>query len=122
GTRNYAATPVAYVVDGKDFSSVAFPAWPQGLVPLPRDQGYSALSATDKATEDKIRTGPSNCAVCHGDPDGDGPLTTPAQGDLILSQPSRQSCGSCHDDVGWGQPYTSNGQTMGAQANNANCK
>jgi len=126
GSRNYLATPVPYRVAGNsvdDFSSVAFPAWPHGLVATPRDQGYSALSATDKATEDAIRTGPSNCAVCHGDPDGDdGPLTAPAQGDLIQTQPTRQACGSCHDDVEWGQNYTANGQTMGAQANNANCK
>jgi OmcA/MtrC family decaheme c-type cytochrome len=123
GSRNYAATPTPYVVGGNDYSSVAFPAWPQGLVALPRDEGYSTLSSTDKATEDTIRKGPSNCIVCHGDPDGDGgPLTAPAQGDLYKTQPTRQACGSCHDDVEWGQSYTANGQTMGAQANNANCK
>jgi hypothetical protein len=121
GSRNYAATPQPYVVAGVDFSHVAFPAWPQGLVAMPRDQGYSALSSTDKATEDTIRKGPSNCIVCHGDPDGSGPATAPAQGDLYKTQPTRQACGSCHDDVIWGQNYTSNGQTMGAQANNANC-
>ena len=122
GSRNYAAPPTPYVVAGFDFSNVGFPAWPQGLVPTPRDTGYSALSSTDKTTEDTIRKGPSNCVVCHGDPDGDGPLTAPAQGDLIMTQPTRQACGSCHDDVAWGQPYTSNNQTMGPQANNANCK
>jgi OmcA/MtrC family decaheme c-type cytochrome len=123
GSRNYAAGAAPYLVSGHDFSHVPFPAWPQGLVPLPRDQGYSALSSDDKAKEDEIRKGPSNCAVCHGDPDGDdGPLTAPAQGDLARTQPTRQACGSCHDDVIWGQSYTANGQTMGAQANNANCK
>jgi hypothetical protein len=125
GTRNYAATPKPYLVAGhslNDFSGVAFPAWPQGLIPTPRDEGYSLLSSTDKATEDTIRKGPSNCAVCHGDPDGDGPLTAPVQGDIHKSQPSKQACGSCHDDVHWGKPYRSNGQTMGAQANNSNCK
>jgi hypothetical protein len=121
GSRDYGATPTPYVVASADFSDVAFPAWPQGLVPLPRDQGYSSLSADDKATEDTIREGPSNCAVCHGDPDASGPLTAPAQGDLAMTQPSRQACGSCHDDISWGQPYTSNGQTMGSQANNSNC-
>ena len=121
GSRNYGATPAPYVVAGFDFSHVAFPAWPQGQVPLPRDFGYSALSSTDKATEDEIRKGPTNCAVCHGDPDGSGPLTAPAQGDNAYNQPSRQACGSCHDDIDWGQPYTSNTQTMGAQANNTNC-
>ena len=124
GSRDYAATPTAYVLGGdNDFSHVAFPAWPHALVATPRDEGYTALSSSDKAKEDAIRTGPSNCAVCHGDPDGeDGPLTEPAQGDLSLAQPSRQACGSCHDDVHWGQNYTANGQTMPAQANNANCK
>ena len=122
GSRNYAAPPTPFVVDGHDFSNVPFPAWPNGLVPMPRDQGYSALSATDKATEDTIRKGPSNCIVCHGDPDGSGPLTAPAQGDIYKTQPSRQACAACHDDVLWGQNYTANGQTMGAQANNANCK
>ena len=121
GSRNYAAAPVPYVVGGSDFSNVPFPAWPHGLVPTPRDQGYSALSAEDKAKEDEMRKGPSNCVVCHGDPDGAGPLTAPAQGGLIESQPTRQACGSCHDDLQWGLPYTANGQTMGPQANNANC-
>jgi OmcA/MtrC family decaheme c-type cytochrome len=121
GSRNYAAPPTPYIVSGEDFSHVAFPAWPNGLVPMPRDQGYSSLSPADQSTEDTIRMGPSNCAVCHGDPDGDGPLTAPAQGAVAFAQPSRQACGSCHDDLSWGQPYTSNGQTMGAQANNSNC-
>lgn len=124
GSRDYAATPQPYqVVAGSihDYSDVAFPAWPHGLIATPRDEGYSALSADDKTKEDLIRTGPSNCAVCHGDPDGTGPLVEPAQGDVHRTQPSRQACGSCHDDVHWGQPYTANLQTMPAQANNANC-
>ncbi|NOT29613.1 MAG: hypothetical protein HOP15_04090 [Planctomycetes bacterium] len=125
GSRSYAATPVPYQIAGNsahDYSEVAFPAWPHGLIATPRDQGYSALSALDKVTEDKLRTGPSNCAVCHGDPDGDGPLVEPTQGALHRTEPSRQACGSCHDDVHWGQPYTANAQTMPAQANNSNCK
>ena len=122
GSRNYAATPQPLLIGNDDFSHVAFPAWPHGLVATPRDSGYSALSPENKAKEDRIRTGPSNCNVCHGDPDADGPLTAPAQGDLIFAQPARQACGSCHDDIDWGQPYTSNGQTMGSQANNSNCK
>jgi len=126
GSRNYAATPVPLEFVGgsgtvHDYSGVAFPAWPNGLVAMPRDQGYTALSSTAKALEDTIRTGPSNCIVCHGDPDGSGPVAAPAQGDLYKAQPSRQSCGACHDDVHWGQNYTANGQTMPAQANNSNC-
>ncbi|MBL8861124.1 MAG: hypothetical protein JNK02_03850 [Planctomycetes bacterium] len=122
GSRNYAATPTPYVVGGHDYSEVAFPAWPHGLVATPRDQGYTALSADNRAKEDTIRTGPSNCVVCHGDPDGiDGPLTAPAQGGLAYAQPRRSTCGSCHDDVHWGSPYTSNGQTMPAIADDTNC-
>ncbi len=122
GSRNYAATPAPFAVNGTDdFSHIAFPAWPNGLVAMPRDQGYTALAAGAKLQEDKIRTGPSNCIVCHGDPDGAGPVNAPAQGDLYKAQPSRAACGACHDDVIWGQNYTSNGQTMGAQANNSNC-
>jgi len=122
GSRDYTATPVAYTISGHDYSAVTFPAWPHGLVPMPRDQGYTALSTENKAKEDAIRTGPSNCIVCHGDPDGvDGPLTAPTQGDLAFAQPRRATCGSCHDDVHWGSPYTSNGQTMPAIADDTNC-
>jgi hypothetical protein len=121
GSRNYATTPTPYVVGGDDFSHVAFPVFPNATIPMPRDAGYTALTSAQKAVEDSIREGAANCAICHGDPDGSGPITAPAQGDLILAQPSRQSCGSCHDDVNWGLPYTANMQTMGSQANNSNC-
>ncbi len=126
GSRNYAATPAPYQIVGfqnsvSDFSDVNFPVWPNALIPMPRDLGYSALTSGQKALEDTIREGPANCAVCHGDPDGAGPLTAPAQGGLYKSQPSQAACGACHDDVVFGNPYTSNGQTMGAQANNSNC-
>lgn len=122
GTRNYSAPATPYVVGDADFSEIAFPAWPHGLVATPRDQGYTALSAPNKTKEDTIRTGPSNCIVCHGDPDGiDGPLTAPEQGDLAFAQPRRATCGSCHDDVHWGSPYTANGQTMPAIADDSNC-
>lgn len=124
GSRDYTAPPMSYLIAGRsvhDYSNVAFPAWPHALVATPRDEGYSALAASDKLKEDAIRTGPSNCAVCHGDPDDEGPLVAPAQGAFHQTQPTRQACGSCHDDVHWGQNYTANGQTMPAQANNSNC-
>ncbi|MCC6670911.1 MAG: hypothetical protein IT458_07615 [Planctomycetes bacterium] len=126
GTRNYAATPKAYELVGfnntiHDYSGVVFPAWPHALVAMPRDQGHAALSAPNQAKEDAIRTGPSNCIVCHGDPDGSGPLTAPAQGDLHRTQPTRHACGSCHDDIDWSLPYTANAQTMPPQANNSTC-
>ncbi|MBK7878281.1 MAG: hypothetical protein IPJ77_21710 [Planctomycetes bacterium] len=126
GSRNYSATATPYEIVGfndtvHDFSAVAFPAWPHALIATPRDFGYTALSTDNKAKEDTIRKGPSNCVVCHGDPDGTGPLTEPAQGDLYKTQPTERACGSCHDDVVWGQPYTANQQTMGAEANDSNC-
>ena len=126
GSRNYGATPSPYLIVGfndsvNDFSEASFPAWPWGLIALPRDEGYSALSSTDKSTEDTIRTGAADCIACHGDPDGTGPLSAPAQGDLHMAQPTRAACGSCHDDINWGLPYTANGQTMPSQANNSNC-
>jgi hypothetical protein len=121
GSRDYTATPVPYVVGGDDFSSVGFPVWPNAQIPMPRDSGYSALPVADQTIEDTIREGAASCFVCHGDPDGPGPLTAPAQGDLYKAQPSRAACGACHDDVIWNQPYTSNTQTMPAQANDSNC-
>ncbi len=126
GTRNYAAGTTPYQAAGyggalHDFSAVRFPVWPSLNIAMPRDQGYTALSTTNKALEDEMRYGVVACAKCHGDPDEGGPLTGPTQGDLHKSQPTRQACGSCHDDIAWGQPYTANGQTMPSQANNANC-
>ncbi len=136
GSRNYAATPVPFeIVDDKgevaDFSEVNFPVWPNLNVAMPRNAGYSALSSTDpdgagpllspRGRTDAIRTGVTACAKCHGDPDAAGPLSAPAQGDLYKTQPSEQACGACHDDVRWGFPYTSNGQTMPDTANNTNC-
>ncbi|MBI5432333.1 MAG: hypothetical protein HZA52_05850 [Planctomycetes bacterium] len=144
GTRNYAATPAPYELVGyqdaiTDFSEVGFPIMPSaytvftydatgvnytgafGNGPMPRDIGYSSLSLTEKQLEDRMRTGPVACDKCHGDPDGTGPLSAPAQGDLYKQQPSRVACGSCHDDISWGDPYTSNLQTMPAQATDADC-
>lgn len=124
GTRKYDATPQPYIVVGHsaaDFSDVHFPVWPSLNIAMPRDQGYTALSAGNKTLEDTMRFGVVDCSKCHGDPDGAGPLTGPTQGDLYKTQPTIQACGSCHDDVVWGQNYTANGQTMGAQADNANC-
>lgn len=127
GTRDYAAEPVPYrLVGGSgtiyDFSDVVFPQWPNLTYPMPRDAGYTALSAPNRALEDAMRRGVTNCAACHGDPDGDGPLEAPAQGDLAYDQPSRSSCGSCHDDLVWEYPYEANLQIMPAQLNDSACK
>src|SRR5262249_3099815 len=35
--------------------------------------------------------------------------------------PTRLACGSCHDDVDWTKPYSSNSQTMPAQNDSAAC-
>lgn len=126
GTRNYGATPVPYrLVGGSgtiyDYSEMVFPQWPNLTFPMPRDAGFTALSAPNQALENQMRGGVTNCAACHGDPDGDGPLEAPAQGNLAYTQPSRSSCGSCHDDWVWEYPYTANLQTMPAQLNDSAC-
>ncbi|HEX5010713.1 MAG TPA: hypothetical protein VFY71_09945 [Planctomycetota bacterium] len=120
GTRNYAATPQPYqLVDADgvvhDFSAVNYPPWPSLTSALPKDLGYSALAPTEKALEDTMRTAVPACLKCHGDPDGDGPLPAPAEGDLYKLEPSIAACGACHDDVDWDKPYTANGQTMPPQ-------
>jgi len=63
----------------------------------------------------------TDCASCHGDPDGPGPLTAPAQGDHAYTQPSRRACASCHDDIEWTKPYVSNNLFMGPQTSDALC-
>lgn len=126
GARTY-GTGVPYVVQGRggslhDYSEVVFPVWPSLLTPMPRDGGYTALSSGQKAAEDAARGGPVDCTKCHGDPDGAGPLPAPAQGDLAYSQPTRQACGSCHDDWVFDHPYIANGQSMPIQRDDASCK
>ena len=69
-----------------------------------------------------MRSMPVDCASCHGDPDGVGPLEAPAQGDLAYTQPSVAACASCHDDWDPDSLYTSNGQTMPIERDNAACK
>jgi hypothetical protein len=121
GSRNYAVPPEPYLLSGDDFSHVAFPAWPNLNIAMPRDEGYSALGSPEKALEDTIRMGPTDCSVCHGDPDGAGPLPPPAQGSVAYAQPTRRACGACHDDIDWTLPYTSNGSTMPAQDDDSAC-
>jgi OmcA/MtrC family decaheme c-type cytochrome len=120
GTRNYAATPQPYQLVGfgdaiHDFSEVHYPVWPNLTSNMPKDFGYSALTSGQKTQEDNIRGGATTCLKCHGDPDATGPLPAPAQGDLYKLQPSQNACGSCHDDIRWDKPYTSNQQTMPEQ-------
>ncbi len=104
GTRDYLATPAALEYarpDGTlvDFSHVGFPVWPNRTLPTLKDFGWSALTPQAQAQEDLIRTGVTDCASCHGDPDGAGPLEAPAQGAVAYTEPSLRACGSCHDDI-----------------------
>jgi len=120
GSRNYDATPQPYqlvTADGtvRDFSAVNYPVFPQLTSMLPKDLGYSALTPSQKAQEDIIRGGVSACLKCHGDPDGDGPLPPPIDGDLYKLAPGVTACGSCHDDVRWDKSYFANGQEMPPQ-------
>jgi OmcA/MtrC family decaheme c-type cytochrome len=121
GSRNYAATPVPNVIGGTDYSTVSFPVFPNLTVSMPRDTGYSALTSGQKSLENVILKGATECSKCHGDPDGSGPLTPPAQGDVHQSQPTRRACGSCHDDIDWTVPYVANGGFMGPQLNDSSC-
>src|SRR6185369_14876635 len=96
--------------------------WPSLSFPTLRNRGYSALTAAQQATDDATRSGVIACEKCHGDPDGAGPLTAPAQGDFAFSHQSRQVCGSCHDDVDWTKSYVRNTDTgMPAQTDDSKC-
>ena len=125
GSRNYSAAPVPlrYArADGvvRDFSDVGFPIMPTRVAPMPRDTGYDNLTSAAKAKEDRMRSAPTQCSVCHGDPDGAGPITTPAQAALI-NIPKRRSCGACHDDVNFAFDYNANAQNMPPQPNDNGC-
>ena len=125
GTRDYAAQkrPLRYArPDGtvRDFSHVGFPAMPNRIQPMPRDIGHSNLTAEQQALEDLQRSAPVKCALCHGDPDGAGPIETPAQASLS-NVPTRRACGACHDDVVFTSNYRSNNQSMPRQLNDLAC-
>lgn len=126
GARSYAATPVPYRLVGfgnevHDYSTVTWPAWPSFYSPMPRDLGFTTLTSTQQSRENLMRQGPAECGKCHGDPDGDGPLPAPAQGEEIWARPTIAACQSCHDDWIPDHPYTANGQTMPIQRDNAAC-
>lgn len=144
GTRDFAATPTPYQMVGFgdrliDFSHFASPQMPGAYVafttdatntnytgtggngPMPRDVGYAALTGPQKHADDEIRSGLMACDTCHGDPDGAGPLTAPADGDRFRTAPTRRACGSCHDDIDWSRPYAANNLSMPAQATDTAC-
>jgi hypothetical protein len=125
GSRNHssASVPLRYARPSgvvRDFSDVGFPVMPTRAAPMPRDTGYASLPPSAQAKEDLVRSGPTQCAVCHGDPDGDGPVATPAQTGLI-HVPKRRACGACHDDVNFATPYNANGDSMPPQPDDVGC-
>ena len=122
GSREYGA-PRPYVLGAAkiDRSWIGFPSSPTDFYPMPRDIGYSALPAADQAKEDLVRKGVVDCWRCHGDPDGAGPLTAPAQGSFSLEKATRRPCGSCHDDVDWSRPYVANQMKHTAQSDDSTC-
>ena len=68
GTRDHDATPQPYEMIGFgnsliDFSEVAFPVWPSLTNAMPRDAGYTALSSSQQAQENEIRTGEPELAI-----------------------------------------------------------
>jgi hypothetical protein len=115
GSRDYAATPRPYLVadsDGSvhDYSTTGFPVFPSRTLPLLKVFGWSGLSEEEKAKELAMRTGVSDCTVCHGATNPDCPPSPggPAQGAIAYTEPTIRACYSCHDDVVVGYPYVSN--------------
>ena len=126
GDLDYDAPSVPFVLAGEggvlhDYSDVGFPAFPNRVLPLPRQTGYSGLSPEAQAKNDEARRGVATCFVCHGDPDGAGPLEVPDQGQLHLVQPSQKVCASCHDDVDFSLPYNGTFGQMPPLEDNAAC-
>lgn len=133
GTLDYDALPKAYkTVDSAggvhDYSDVGFPAWPNRTIPTPKEFAYGLLPPEAQAKQDKIHTGVTACYICHGDPDGLGPMTAPAQGNIVYSEASRAACGACHDDIDWTRRYIANfpndidGGGMPPQLDDSACK
>ncbi|MFO0758959.1 MAG: hypothetical protein U0359_20875 [Byssovorax sp.] len=120
GARVY-GTGTPYVIGTKDYSGINFPSFPNYNIAMPRDTGYSTLTAANKTKEDNVRKGVTSCFNCHGDPDGVGPQQSPAQGDVAYTAPSRRACGACHDDIDFSKPYAANGTTMPANPPDAAC-
>jgi hypothetical protein len=132
GRRDYTAPPKPYRLaraDGtvRDFSEVGFPVWPNRTIPMIKDTFWSSRTPAEQAVEDVIRTGVTDCSVCHGGPLGSGLPPGPAQGGLAYAEPSIRSCYACHDDMVVGFPYVSNQVDadppgMAAQFDSSQCK
>lgn len=128
GLRDYLAPPRPYeLVDGvtglHDYSRVGFPVWPNRSIPMPKNFGFDLLAPEAQALDVEWRKGVTTCRVCHGDPDGAGPLVAPEQGDTVYAQHQRQTCGACHDDVVWESTYDhGNFDVMPAQTSDGLCR
>jgi OmcA/MtrC family decaheme c-type cytochrome len=126
GMRDYEAEVQPYQLVGfgdsvHDYSELEFPAWPNLTQRMPRDVGYGDLDDPQQDQEDAMLGGVTSCVLCHGDPDDDGPLEAPQDGDLAYQQLRRNTCGSCHDDVVWEFEYKANQGNMPPQDNDATC-
>lgn len=121
GIRQY-GSGTAYAITGyhgsvNDFSDVNFPVCPSFQSAMPRPAGYSALASGDKSKEGAILKGVVACYKCHGE----SASAAPSQGDNCYTVPTRQACGSCHDDIDWTKPYVKNGMTMPANSLDGSC-
>ncbi len=119
------ARPYQVVGEGgvvRDYSTVGSPIWPNRTIHMPRDFGYSALGAMAQMQDDVVRTGLVGCIVCHLDPDRNGPVVAPAQGELAYTEPRRAACESCHDDVDWERDYQVNTGLMPPQPDDSSCQ
>lgn len=126
GDLDYAAAPrpLQYASSAGelvDFSWVGFSAFPNRLQPRDKNFGWSSLTADAQQAEDAVRSGVISCVLCHGDPDGVGPIEPPADGDLVYASSTRRACGACHDDVDWDLPYRTNQQEMPPQTDDGTC-
>jgi OmcA/MtrC family decaheme c-type cytochrome len=131
GRRDYGAPPKPYVVadsDGTvhDYSTRGFPVWPARTLPLLKTRGFSALAPEEQAIDRELRTGVSDCAVCHGNtnPACANEVEGPAQGALAYTEPSIRACYSCHDDMVPAYPFVSNFPPAGMppQPDSTQCK
>ena len=127
GFWDYTAEPQPLRVVGagglvRDYSEVGFPAFPNRVTPMPAGFLYDFLTPDEKRLEDRIRTGVTACSLCHGDPDGAGPIEAPAQGELIFAQLSRKACGACHDHVDFDFPVLGDFGEMEPQPDDTGCQ
>jgi len=126
GFQDYTLEPEPLLLaraDGqvRDASRAGFPVWPNRTLPMPETPFVPGLTPEAQAKERATLAGVTACHVCHGDPDGSGPLQAPLDGESIQEQLSRRACGACHDDVDWSRGYLQFLGFMPPQAHDADC-